>query len=45
MRSQDAQAGYKDAVWMRARLKEAGLTLLATHDMPANNQSLIARKS
>ncbi|MFV2003386.1 MAG: DUF938 domain-containing protein, partial [Paracoccaceae bacterium] len=27
LRSQDAQAGYKDAGWMRARLKEAGLSV------------------
>lgn len=44
LRAADPEIGYKDLLDMRAWLGDAGLTLVAETEMPANNLALIARK-
>lgn len=44
LRAADPAIGYKDTLDIAAWLGDAGLTLIATETMPANNLALVARK-
>ena len=42
--AQNPLIGYKDLEWMEAELCAAGLSLVAVHEMPANNLVIVAQK-
>ncbi len=44
LNAQNPLIGYKDLEWMEAELCAAGLSLMAVHDMPANNLVIVAQK-
>ena len=44
LRAQDSAVGYKDDTWIVELLQGAGLDMVDTVEMPANNLALIARK-
>ncbi len=45
LRRQDADIGYKDEAWVTAAAAQAGLTLRAAEEMPANNLCLVFGRS
>ena len=42
--TQNPLIGYKDLEWIEAELCAAGLSLVAVHEMPANNLAIVALK-
>jgi hypothetical protein len=44
LNAQNPLIGYKDLEWMEAELCAAGLSLVAVHEMPANNLVIVAQK-
>lgn len=44
LRAADLDIGYKDDTWVEAVLNAAGLTVIQTRDMPANNLAFIAAR-
>lgn len=44
LRAADPMIGYKDDLWIRERLSNAGLSVKIIRDMPANNLAFIAEK-
>lgn len=44
LRASDPDIGYKDDIWIKQVLTEAGLPVIVVQDMPANNLGFIARR-
>jgi len=44
LNAQNPLIGYKDLEWMEAELCAAGLSLVAVHEMPANNLVIVGQK-
>ncbi len=44
LNAQNPLIGYKDLEWIEAELCSAGLSLVAVHEMPANNLVIVAQK-